>query len=436
MRSSRGCQSDASVSLKSLMTSAAGARCLPVELTCQPSLVLVRVTSSVPMAVEPEKIVNEAVPCAGSAGAGVCAADAAAVNRIAASPDVRSLKGRMVSGYQEARTGAAFDERADKGRVLLTGSDARDFLHALLTNDIASIAPGSGCYAALLTPQGRMITDMDVLGFTAEQRAALLLVVSSDVAAPLAARLDKSIFAEQVEVWDMTGMTAHFSVVGPGAGTAIDAVAEALGHAGVAAGLVNAYDNAALGLGENKGALVWRSDELGLPGFDVAIPIEFADVLRATLTAGAAPLSAEARETLRVEAGRPKFHIDMTEETIPLEANLLDRAISTTKGCYVGQEVIIRVLHRGGGRVAKRLMKLRFEPVGAEGGAALEGPRSVAAPGATLLEGEREVGRVTSAVWSPRDGAAIGLGYVHRDFAREGVTLALSTGGTAAITGA
>lgn len=306
--------------------------------------------------------------------------------------------------------------------MLLTGSDAGRFLHALLTNDIASIAPGSGCYAALLTPQGRMITDMDVLGFTAEQRAAHLLVVSSDVAAPLAARLDKSIFAEQVEVWDMTGMTAHFSVVGPRAGAVLDAVAEALGHAGVAAGLIDAYQNAALTLGDNKGALVWRSDELGLPGFDVAVPVESGDVVRATLTAGAAPLSAEARETLRIEAGRPKFHVDMTEETIPLEANLLDRAISTTKGCYVGQEVIIRVLHRGGGRVAKRLVTLRFE-------------RDVAA-GATLHDGEREVGRVTSAVWSPRDGAAIGLGYVHRDFAREEVTLSVSTGGTAVITGA
>ena len=391
------------------------------------------------MAVEPEKIVKADVPCAGSAAAGVCAADAAAVNRIAASPDVRSLKGRMDSGYQEARTGAAFDERADKGRVLLTGTDARDFLHALLTNDIASIAPGTGCYAALLTPQGRMITDMDVLGFAAHQGTGHLLVVPSDVAGPLAARLDKSIFAEQVEVWDMTGMTAHFSVVGPGAGAVIDAVAAALGHGGVAAGLVNAYENAALPLGENKGALVWRSDELGLPGFDVAVPVEYGDVLRSTFTADAVPLSAEARETLRVEAGRPKFHVDMTEETIPLEANLLERAISTTKGCYVGQEVIIRVLHRGGGRVAKRLMKLRFEPGGADvrgGGVALQGPRSIPARGATLLDGEREAGRVTSAVWSPRDEAAIGLGYVHRDFAREGITLAVSTGGTAAVTGA
>ena len=337
----------------------------------------------------------------------------------------------MVSGYQEARNGAAFDERADKGRVLLTGADARAFLHALLTNDIASVVPGTGCYAALLTPQGRMITDMDVLAFAGDRGHAHLLVVPSDVAGPLAARLDKSIFAEQVEVWDMSGMSAHFSVIGPEAGAAVDAAAGALGHGGVAHGLVHAYDSAALRLGDNKGALIWRSDELGLPGFDIAVPIESGDVVRTALTARAAPLSADARETLRVEAGRPKFHVDMTEETIPLEANLLDSAISTTKGCYVGQEVIIRVLHRGGGRVAKRLVQLRFA-----GDAALQGPRSVPAAGATLMDGDREVGRVTSAVWSPREAAAIGLGYVHRDFAREGGTLTVSSGGTAAITAA
>lgn len=337
----------------------------------------------------------------------------------------------MVSGYQEARNGAAFDERLDRGRVLLTGADARGFLHALLTNDLEALAPRTGCYAALLTPQGRMITDMDVLAVEGHQGQAHLLVVPSDVAGPLAARLDRSIFAEQVEVWDVSGMTSHFSVAGPKAGPAVDAVAAALGHGAVATDLVKPYDSAALKLAENQGAIIWRSDDLGLDAFDIAVPSEFSDITRSTLAAHAAPLSAEARETLRVEAGRPKFHVDMTEETIPLEANLLERAISTTKGCYVGQEVIIRVLHRGGGRVAKKLVRLRFA-----GGTATQDPESAPASGMLLADGEREVGRVTSAVWSPRDDAAIGLGYVHRDFAREGVTLALANGGSAVITAA
>lgn len=308
----------------------------------------------------------------------------------------------MVSGYQEARERAAFDERVDRGRVRLSGADGRAFLHALVTNDILSLEPGAARYAALLTPQGRMITDMTVVAGAGD---VLHLVVPSDAAAPLAARLDNSIFTEAVEAADATPTTAHFSVTGPAAQEAVSHAVEALGP-----------DRAG-------GAISWLSDELAIGGVDVIVPAAASDVLRAALERHAAPLSREARKTLRVEAGRPEFHVDMTEETIPLEANLLERAISTTKGCYVGQEVIIRVLHRGGGRVAKRLARLQFD--GGEG--------SVPPAGTALSADGREIGRVTSAVWSPRAGAALGLGYVHRDFAREGLDLALPGGRNARI---
>ena len=125
---------------------------------------------------------------------------------------------------------------------------------------------------------------------------------------------------------------------------------------------------------------------------------------------------------LRVEAGHAEWGVDMNADTIPLEAGLLDRAISTGKGCYVGQEVIIRVLHRGGGRVAKKLVRLRFAG------------RDVPAAGTPLSVDGREIGRVTSAVWSPRESAAIGLGYVHRDFAETGEEVFLPGGRSAAVT--
>ncbi|MEX2270789.1 MAG: glycine cleavage T C-terminal barrel domain-containing protein [Vicinamibacterales bacterium] len=333
----------------------------------------------------------------------------------------------MRSGYQEARQQAAFDERQDRGRVLLTGVDAKAFLHALLTNDIESLAPGTGCYAALLTPQGRMITDMDVLA-DASVPPQVLLVVPSDVAGPLAARLDKLIFTEEVAVADVSASTTHFSVAGPAAARAVDSALKGLGYDAVASLLTKPFHNVRLS-GASEDGLVWRTDELGLDGpagFDLCVGSKHADVVRRQLHAHAAPLSPEARTILRLEAGRPEFHIDMTEDTIPLEANLLERAISTTKGCYVGQEVIIRVLHRGGGRVAKRLVQLRFD--GRE--------EAVPAAGDTLSEGDREIGRVTSAAWSPRDKTPIGLGYVHRDFARAGVALSVSSGGTATITAA
>lgn len=328
----------------------------------------------------------------------------------------------MDSGYQQARDGAAFGRRLDRGRLVLTGADAVPFLHALLTNDIASLEPGMGCYAVLLTPQGRMITDMEVIRTEWRGEPAVLLAVPSDVAAPLAARLDASLFTEDVTVEDVSDATVQFGLAGPRAGAALDAALAALGGDPAAAALTHPYQSAA----PAGGVVAWRGDQLGaVDSFELVVDAAAAAGVGAALARQAAPLSPQARDVLRVEAGRPAFHTDMTGETIPLEANLLDRAISTTKGCYVGQEIIVRILHRGGGRVAKRLVPLRFE------GAA--GPGGVPAPQTALMDGEREIGRVTSAVLSPRDNAAIGLGYVHRDLAREGAVLALAGGGTARV---
>lgn len=309
----------------------------------------------------------------------------------------------MVSGYQEAREGAAFDERTDRGRVRVTGDDAKSFLHSLLTNDIESLTPGTARYAALLTPQGRMITDMTVVAGESE----VLMAVPSDSAGPLAVRLDKSIFSEAAEVEDVSAATSHLSVTGPDARAVLDASLQAIGAAG------------------DPSIVSWTSDELGLPGADVILPARLGAALRAELSQRAAPLAPEARRMLRVEAGRPEFGVDMTMDTIPLEANLLDRAISTTKGCYVGQEIIIRVLHRGGGRVAKRLASLRIE--GGEG--------AVPAAGTPIASGGRDVGRVTSAVWSPHAGAIVALGYVHRDVIdEEDALFALPDGRSVTIT--
>src|SRR5688500_3859378 len=415
MRSSRGCQSDASVRSKPAITSGAGARWLPVELTRHPLAIFVTVISSVPIGVEAAKIVNDAVPSAG-AGA-VCAAAATLVSRIAESADVNCLKRRMDSGhsgYQQARETAAFDERRDRGRVLLTGSVAKSFLQALVTNEVASLPPGAGCYAALLTPQGRMITDMTVLA--GPEGEPVLLVVPSDAAAPLAARLDRLIFSEDVVPADITSATDQFSVVGPEAGAVVDRILRQLGHDEVADRIAGDLRHATLS-GRHEDGLVLRNRELGVDGIDIIVKGEDAEAWRQALAASTTPLSSGARKALRVEAGRPEFGVDMTTDTIPLEANLLDRAISTTKGCYVGQEVIIRVLHRGGGRVAKKLVRVRFD-------AGAPPPDA----GATLQSDGRDIGRVTTAVWSPREAAAVALGYVHRDLARDGAEVQLADG--------
>jgi hypothetical protein len=152
----------------------------------------------------------------------------------------------------------------------------------------------------------------------------------------------------------------------------------------------------------------------------VVVPVESAERLTAgMLRAGALAIDADVVEVCRVESGRPRFGLDMTDDTIPLEAGIEDRAISLTKGCYVGQEIVIRILHRGQGRVARRLV-----------GLSLESSAAVPARGTVIRSVERVVGAVTSAVQSPALGRVIALGYVHRDFTTPGTTL--SVDGTAA----
>jgi folate-binding protein YgfZ len=158
---------------------------------------------------------------------------------------------------------------------------------------------------------------------------------------------------------------------------------------------------------------VVRSDDYGVAGFEVFVStLEAGRLSDAVRAAGAKDLTADAVEVTRIEAGRPEFGADMDEQTIPLEAGIESRAISYTKGCYVGQEVIIRVLHRGHGRVARRLVGL----LGADANGTL-------ARGMRIEAESKPVGSITSAVVSPRLCRPIALGYVHRDFADPGTVL-------------
>src|SRR5205814_4649590 len=152
--------------------------------------------------------------------------------------------------------------------------------------------------------------------------------------------------------------------------------------------------------------------DVGPPAFDVLVEAVAFEPLRAALRrGGAVEIDAATADTLRVENGVPKFHQDMDEETIPLEAGIESRAISLTKGCYVGQEVIIRVLHRGHGRVARRLV-----------GLSIDGP-SAPTRGAAVESNGRGIGQVTSSAWSPSLNRPIALAYVHRDFVEPGTAV-------------
>jgi len=306
------------------------------------------------------------------------------------------------SSYDAARRGAACIDRSDRGRILVNGSERASYLQGLLTNDIVALTPGRGCYAAYLTAQGRMIADLWVY----EIGDVILLTMNGEVKDTVLARLDQFIFSEDVQLGDVTGALAQIAVIGPRASASIAAIVPAIS----ADALDELPEHGNLRADwEGSPVIVTRITDAGVPGFDIYIEGARKErVLQALEQDNVTALDAATADALRIEAGVPLFHRDMDEETIPLEAGIESRAISLTKGCYVGQEIIIRVLHRGHGRVARRLVGLRFAG------------DAVPANGAAISAGEKAIGEVTSAILSPALHAPIALAYVHRDFAEPG----------------
>jgi folate-binding protein YgfZ len=292
-------------------------------------------------------------------------------------------------GYDAILSGTAFVRRTDRGIVRLRGEDRVAWLQGLVTNDVAAIAAGTRVYSAYLTPQGRMIADMWVVP-TAD---GLLLDVPASLAGSLVARLDGLIFAEDVQVDDVSTQMAVLQVFGPATTDGADAATDA----------TDAQMDGRIEIGDST---------FGVPSRIAYVPVSNLERFVSALRASNSEVGLDALEVLRVEAGVPRFLVDMTEDTIPLEAGLEQRAISFTKGCYVGQEVIVRVTTRGGGRVARRLV-----------GLLVEGVAEPPAAGAAIHAADRAVGRVTSAVYSPRRARVIALGYVHRDFTEPGTRL-------------
>lgn len=317
--------------------------------------------------------------------------------------------------YRIISEGAGWVERADRGRVRLEGHDAAELLQGLVTNDVVALREGQGCHAAFLTANGRMSTDAVVYRW----QDGWLLDLPIERTAALAERLDQSIFTEDVRVSNVTHELAALAVVGARASAEL---AEAFG---VSAPALDAL--AELALLDAAGGFLARSGDASLPSFLLVVPADQRTAAIDRLRAQGLPeIGTELLEALRIDAGRPRFGADMTEETIPLEAGLLDRAISTTKGCYVGQEIVIRILHRGGGRVAKRLVKLDLDP----------SLTTLPPVGTPLRIDSRESGVITSVAWSPRASHGIALGYVHRDDAEPGRRVDIGdTGATALIEG-
>ncbi len=279
-------------------------------------------------------------------------------------------------------TGAGLLDRSERGRLALTGAQSREFLNGQVTCDVEALEAGEGSYAAFLTHKGKMLGDLRILAADDDE---LLLDTERVALQALFDLLRRTTIGWETELHKRTLQTAQLSIIGPRARavTGSDDLPERE-HAHCS-GLIG-------GVGVR-----FVVTDLGV---DVLCPADDGpSVTAALVAAGAVPVDEAAAEVLRVESGRPRFGVDLAEgAVIPQEAGLNERAVSFTKGCYVGQETVARLHWRG-----KPNRHLR--------GVVLP----TAAPvGTTLHLGEREVGRLTSVVDSPRHGP-IALALVRRE---------------------
>ncbi len=288
----------------------------------------------------------------------------------------------MGSEYDVLTRGCGLVDRSERGKLALTGAEAKPFLNGQLTNDVEALAPGAGCYAALLTHKGKMLADVRVLDAGDE----LLLDTERVALQPLFDVIRRARIGFDVELHKRTLERALLSLVGP----------QARSVAG-AAGLPDEEH-------ANRAARVAGADVL-LIATDAGVDVLCAAADRERVTgalaaAGAVAVSEDAAEVVRVERGRPRYGVDLDDATIPQEAGLNERAVSFTKGCYVGQETVARLHYKG--KPNRHLRGLRLT--------------APAHGGDELRLGERPVGRVGSAVVSPRHGP-IALAVVRREAA-------------------
>jgi folate-binding protein YgfZ len=318
-----------------------------------------------------------------------------------------------MSPYEAAQTGVAFRRRRERGVLRVTGADRIEWLNNLLTNDLKQSAEPRACHAAWLTPQGRMVTDVIVV----ETGFETWLDVPAPLAASLAEQLDRLIFAEDARVADASGELASLGYYGPVARAILIAAL-------VESGRRDAIDDpSVVAVDARRQTLHTHAVGSGRSGVHVYAPAETVGELEQALTqAGkAVSLDDETEAILRVEAGVPAFLVDMNTDTIPLEAGL-DDTISHTKGCYVGQEIIVRIRDRAHGRVARKLVGLTLP-----GHVVPPVPQGVTSDG-------RQAGRITSAVPSTAIGHPIALATLLRDFTEPGTSVVLEDGTPAVVT--
>ena len=299
-----------------------------------------------------------------------------------------------MSAREALRTGVALADVSARGRIRATGEDRNRLLHAMTTNHVEGLEPGQGVYAFFLNAQGRILADAAVLC----REDDLLLCLEPETREKIYEHLDKFIIADDVTLADETGTTCEVAVEGPLAGGWFE-------ERGVAAPVQDFHFTL---WGER---LVVKMSATGLPGYRIIAPA--ADL--PALLEGAPVATAEEMEEARIENGHPRYGVDFSETHIAHETGLM-HALHFNKGCYLGQEIVERVRSRG--LVQRQLVALKIAG------------EAVPEPGATVMAGEAESGKITSAVYSKAQHCVRALGYARTLHIQGGA--ALTVGGASA----
>jgi tRNA-modifying protein YgfZ len=297
-----------------------------------------------------------------------------------------------LSGYRALTEGCGVVDRSERGKLALTGPDAETFLQGQVTNDVEGLEPGRGCYAAFLTHKGKMLGDLRVLDLGDE----LLLDTERSALQELFNMIRRFKLGSDVELNKRTLEMGLLSLIGPDSWRVAGADELPGEHANARAEIAGR-------------PVVLVATDLGADVFTQAVDT---DAVRAALDAPNVPEAVA--EIVRVESGRPRYGVDLDDGVIPQEAGLNQRAVSFTKGCYVGQETVARLFYRG--KPNRQLRGLRLS--------------AGAAPGDELRLGDKVVGKLGTVAVSPNRGP-IALAIVRRE-AEPGATVAVGADGAPA----
>ena len=317
--------------------------------------------------------------------------------------------------YRAARESLAIFDTNWHALIELAGPDRLRYLNAIVSNDVKNLQDGSGTLALLLNPQGRILAELEIYALADR----LLTLSHASLRERTVETLDKYIIMDDVTLDDVTDKMGSLAIEGPLAAKALDRAynlgIEHLPELAICSVHIDSIP-----------CEIIRRTHFGQPGIEVLasrklLPELWANLSKLVGERGGLPIGTKTLESLRLEAGIPLYPSDFNDTVIPHEARVETTHISFTKGCYTGQEIVERVRSRG--QVNRVRVRLKFSSP--------DPPEF-----ATRLRADgREVGLVTSAAYSPREKAAIGMGYSRREHDAPGTFLDLDDGTTAEVIG-